>query len=250
MAKFLMRVRCPGGCSIKVPEKQLGTVIQCPKCQCNFLAQPESDADTEIGPAFSSLDPVEVTTEFPDIISGHSLQRASSSQLSTRLHRSKQDRVLLARFLSLLLFLIGIINLTPAIYQWYELFQSSTSIQMSNWTYLQVLIAILQILYAVFLWQIQDWSALKAISVVMLVFAAFYGFVSTAFLTGDSNSFVQQFLGLPFSLIRTAAIWSVTMLLLSVATSFLAMKEALNWQRIEKIYLEIAAESTSASNEK
>ena len=155
--------------------------------------------------------------------------------MASRLARSRQDRIFLARFLASFLGLIALLNVAPAIYHWSSVHSAAES-KIANWLCFQVLVGVLQLLYAVFVWQIRDWSALKALSVVLLFFAALYGFISTSALIGDANSIVFKFLEVSYSMQRTATIWAVTMLLLMIATSFLAMKEALNWQRIENIY--------------
>jgi len=106
---------------------------------------------------------------------------------------------------------------------------------------LQIFVAVLHIVYALFLLQVPDWATLRSIAIVMLAFAFVFGVFSMGLLTSGSNGMLAQFLQVPGSLGRQACIWCVTMLVLATLASYLAGRESAAWQRTEKLLAEILA---------
>jgi hypothetical protein len=104
---------------------------------------------------------------------------------------------------------------------------------------MQILVASLHVIYAIFVIQIADWSSLKAVSVVLLTIAATYGFISAALLLGGSQGIVAMWLGLPTVMMQKASIWCVAMLLLATMAAYVCGREALAWQRTDKLYQQI-----------
>ncbi len=96
-------------------------------------------------------------------------------------------------------------------------------------------------MYAVYLVQIPDWSALKTVSIAMLVVATLFGSISTGLVTGGGQGAVASFLELPLVMSYQASIWCVAMLLLSTLMCYLGGREALNWQRTEQLLREIVS---------
>lgn len=156
-----------------------------------------------------------------------------------RLEQANADRRILARFLAICLCLVAIMNMAPAIYYWLQLSHSQT---MPRWIYIQVFVGAVHLVYAFFLAQIPDWSAMRAISIAMLVAAFGYGLVSTGLLVGGQGSLVA-FLAIPFSLSRQALIWCVAMLCVSTLMSYWSGKESTNWQRAEELLKDILSKS-------
>ena len=96
-----------------------------------------------------------------------------------RLKNANSDRQILARFFALVLCLVAIVNMVPAIYHWYHWLQLAESMALPRWIYIQIFVGAIHLVYAVFLAQIPDWSAMRAVSVAMLAVAFVFGFVST-----------------------------------------------------------------------
>jgi hypothetical protein len=143
----------------------------------------------------------------------------------------------------MLLLVVAGINLAPAIYHWYSWSIVSLDGDLPRWTYLQIFVASLHVIYAIFVFQVADWSALKAVSAALLVVAAIFGFVSVNLTLAGGNSTVAVFLGLPPAMIRNAMIWCVAMLLLAIVSSYLSGREALNWQRVDQIFDHIVSQN-------
>ena len=110
---------------------------------------------------------------------------------------------------------VGLINLGPAVYCWWEWSQADAGILLPRWIYLQIFVAVLHIVYAILLLQVPDWSALKSIAFVMLVFAFVYGLFSMGLVVSGSTGLLARFLQVPGSLNQKACIWCVAMLVLA-----------------------------------
>lgn len=160
-------------------------------------------------------------------------------QMLRQFHASTSDRIVLARFYSICVFCTGIFNLIPAIYFWYFWGDIEIGSSWPRWAYLQIFVAGLHFIYAIFLYQIPDWSTLRTIAIAMLVFAMMYGLVSSGLLIGGGHGTIANFLKLPSALLNQAAIWCVAMLCLSTLISYLTGKESALWCRTEKLLNQI-----------
>lgn len=162
-----------------------------------------------------------------------------------RLENANADRRTLAKVFAMCLSLVALINMAPAIYYWYQWNQQFDAMPIPRWIYLLVFVGVIHLIYAVFLSQISDWSAMRAVSVAMLAMAFVFGGVSTGLLVGGTGA-LAGFLGLPFALSRQACIWCVAMLCLATLMSYWGGKEALNWERAERLIKDIIARSSTA----
>ena len=160
-------------------------------------------------------------------------------QMLRQFQASTSDRIVLARFYSICVFCTGIFNLIPAIYFWYFGGHIEIGASWPRWAYLQIFVAGLHFIYAIFLYQIPDWSTLRTIAIAMLVFAMMYGLVSSGLLIGGGHGTIANFLRLPSALLNQAAIWCVAMLCLSTLISYLTGKESALWCRTEKLLNQI-----------
>lgn len=165
----------------------------------------------------------------------------SRAGLQRRVSSANADRALLSRFFAICLCLVAAINLVPAIYfgiQWSRTFETTA---LPRWIYLQAFIAALHVIYAVYLVQIQDWSALKAVAIAMLTVAFAFGLISTGLIAGGGQGVIAQFLEIPHVLTSQASIWCVAMLCLSTLMCYVGGRVAVNWQRTEQLLREIIA---------
>ena len=172
--------------------------------------------------------------------SGSFLQASKDEeQMLNQFRASTSDRKILARFYSACVFCTGIFNLVPAIYFWLTWDQVGLAPDWPRWAYLQVFIAGLHIIYAIYLYQIPDWSTLRTIAFAMLVLAMLYGVVSSGLLIGGGQGIIAHFLMLPSDLLNQAAIWCVAMLCLATLISYLTGRESALWCRTEKLLNQI-----------
>jgi hypothetical protein len=165
-----------------------------------------------------------------------------------RIRKSNAERVVLARFFALSLCAVAAINLFPAFYYWYDWSQSLEANPLPRWIYLQVFVAAIHLVYAIFLFQIPDWSAMRAVSVAMLAVAFIFGLFSTGLLVGGGQGVFAAFLGLSFVIVNRAAIWCVAMLFLATLMSYLGGRESTNWRRAEQLLEEILTGSQTRTS--
>ena len=159
-----------------------------------------------------------------------------------KLSVANEDRRLFARFFAICLCLIAVLNIIPASFQWYHWAQLPDSVPLPRWIYIQMFIGLIYLVYAFFLAQVPDWSALRAVSVAMLLMAFVFGIISAGLLIGGHGDF-SGYLGIPFALNRQACIWCVVMLCVATLMSFWGGKESANWRRTEQILQNIATKA-------
>ena len=162
-----------------------------------------------------------------------------SGQLSgpARLQQKKDHRTL-ARFYGFCLATLGFISLIPAVIMLIKINQGEVASVTPRWIYILMFVGAIHVVYAFYLSQVADWSALWAISILMLVATCLYALFSTAILLDDGFGPVIRFLQLPVAQMRSASIWCLIGLCLSVLMSFLCGRESLQWKRNERIMIE------------
>ena len=157
--------------------------------------------------------------------------------MTTRIDRARKDRIVLARFFAACLCIVAIVNMVPAIYHWSQWSEVAELQQLPRWTYLQIFVAAMHFVYAFYLFQINDWSALRTVSIVMIIVGSIFGAVSAGLALGGAQGSIARFLNLPYVMIRSASVWCVAMLCLATLTSYLVGREATNWRRIEQLII-------------
>ena len=198
-------------------------------------SQPHSKA--ELQPDLSQLSIGESASKTP---------LSSMAAIEKRSRQAREDRITLTRFFAGFLVVVGLINLAPAIYCWWQWSQADAGTLLPRWIYLQIFAAVLHIVYAVLLLQVPDWGTLQSIAIVMLVFAFIFGLFSVGLLN-SSNGLLSQFLQIPGSLSRKACIWCVAMLVLATLASYLAGRESTQWKRTEALLAQFVAKNRDVS---
>ena len=84
--------------------------------------------------------------------------------------------------------------------------------------------------YAVFVAQIRDWCALRAISIVLLIGASLFAIIAAGISLDRGSGLIVSFLQLPNELRGRAAIWALLMLSLLGLVSYLSGRESAMWQ--------------------
>ena len=158
----------------------------------------------------------------------HHKQRSTPAEKAAQAHR---DRVLLTRLFAVMVLLTGCFSIVPPAMFWNRWSQQLDPAAIPRWVILQTFVAGMCVVYAVFLLQIADWSALKAVSVVMLVLAMAYGLISVSLLLGGGNGPIAQILHLEGATLDRATKWSAAMLCVTTLISYLGGREASKWQR-------------------
>ena len=204
----------------------------------NFVGRAAADSVASSGADNSGSTP---STPFINL-GDPALEVEQEQDWEERLSTANRDRKLFARFFAICLVLVAVLNVIPAGLQWYHWAQLAESAPLPRWIYIQIFIGAIYLIYAVFLAQVPDWSALRAVSVAMLFTAFVFGIVSTGLLIGGHGDF-SGYLGVPFALNRQACIWCVAMLCVATLMSFWGGKESAHWQRAEQILQGIIAKT-------
>ncbi len=178
-----------------------------------------------------------------EIVSGS----APSLPWEERIRKANEDRVVLSRLLAVCLCGLALVNMIPALIFWYDWYCAVEQVALPRWVYLQCFIAAIHFVYALYQFQIPDWSAVRAVSVTMLVFAFLFGVLSTGLLVGGGGGVLASFLGVSHTYLQRAAIWCVTMLCLATLVSYLGGREAANWQRSQQLMLEMNLGSSASA---
>jgi len=144
------------------------------------------------------------------------------------------DHRIVARFYGLCIAILGVVSLAPAIVFLVKLNQAGMNEVTPRWIFLLIFVGAMHLIYSVYLMQISDWSALWAISILMLAASCLYGVFCGAILLDDGYGIVSRFLQISSSQQRSAMIWCLIGLTFSVLSSYLCGREAINWRRNEK----------------
>ena len=144
---------------------------------------------------------------------------------------ANRDRSVLTRVFGALICLVGIINMVPSYLFWNRWSQQIEAPALPQWVYWQVFIAALCLVYAVFVCQIADWSALKSVSIVMLVMAMGYGLVTASLVLGGEQSPAARWLSLDSQAFDRGKTWCATMLCVATLISYLGGRESSKWKR-------------------
>ena len=266
-------VRCPKGCKVRAPESKAGKIVRCPKCKSLIQLAPLSEVqiankevevsaslyrepttgsanrlasnrnETEDLPSVldvSGTESLPATIEIPEFETPHK-KRPDVAGLKDRTRSANEDRVLLSRVYAGLICLVGIINLLPFLVSWFQAVQTDDLFDLQRWMYLQVFLAGLHFVYAIFLLQVSDWSALRVIAVAMLSIAMLFAVIATGLLLGGNQGAIAGFLGLQGDLLRRGVYWCVALLVMTTLFSYMAGREAANWKRSELLLREILA---------
>jgi len=172
------------------------------------------------------LEPIEIQTE-----SASPSVATSASKVAT----ANRDRVLLTRAVGILIFLVGIVNMVPSYLFWSRWSQQIVAPPLPQWVYWQVFIAALCLVYAVFLWQIADWSALKSVAIVMLIIAMGYGLITVSLMLGGEQSPAARWLSLKGQTLDRGQTWCATMLCVATLISYLGGRESSKWKRANSL---------------
>ena len=180
-------------------------------------------------------------------IKGNPSKANGKQSWEERLTRANADRFFLAKLFASGLILVAGLNLIPVLaylITWGGISQVS---EVPNWFFLQVVISFLNLLYAIFLFQINDWSAMRSVSVLMLVIAFIYGVCCTGLLLGGDEGSLLMLLEISSVRGRQATSGFAAMLCLATLMSFWAAKEASNWQRAEQVLKQMLLEQSNRS---
>lgn len=144
--------------------------------------------------------------------------------------RSDDDRFLL-RFFGACVLMIGLTTVVPAVWHWINISQGDTFQVVPRWAWFLGFAGGLHCLYAFFVSQIEDYSALQSLAAFLLVVTCVYGFFGIALWLGDNNGVVSRFLQVSSVHETRAAAWCGVMFGVSALGCYLFGREAVIWRR-------------------
>ena len=168
--------------------------------------------------------------------------QTESSSPEAEIAAANRDRVLLTRVFGIAISLVGIANMVPSYLFWNRWSQQIAAPPLPQWVYWQVFIAALCLVYVVFLWQIADWSALKSVSIVMLIMAMGYGLVTVSLVLGGVQSPAARWFSLDDQILDRGKIWCATMLCVATLISYLGGRASSKWKRANLLMDKVNAE--------
>ena len=129
--------------------------------------------------------------------------------------------------------LVAIIGGTPSIWQLASQIQNAQGPQLENWATVLLLLSTVQLAYAIYLYQLPDWSSVRVVSLVAMLSAGPYAALLGIGLRARHENPIVQWLGLSPQLVSGQATgWSLLMICLTGTTALIAGRLASHWYRI------------------
>lgn len=193
----------------------------------------------DVAPAYESVVRANSDMPFAGSIKGNSSRGNEEKTWEERLTRANADRFFLAKLFAGGLFFVAGLNLIPVLTQLITWGDSTPVNELPNWFFWQLAICLLNGFYAIFLLQINDWSAMRSVSVLLLVHAFIYGVCCTGLLLGGNGGSLMMWLEISSARFKQATSGYAVLLCLATLMSYWAAKEASNWQRAEQVLKQI-----------
>lgn len=253
-----LKVSCPAGHVLTLPESKAGTSVRCPQCR-QYVQVPgnkEETAQKKPPPLHKSsappMLPVERTPVAGETASGGSREPANPPPLPTHVSavteaqtegsvasqpkrhgvRHNASQVITAYWFGGALIFAAIVGTCPAVLEFVDHVRHiDTSSGISRWAYLLILLAAVQIAYAVYVMQLPDWGTVWVATLFTLLVAAGYatllGFLLLSTNPGQSVGFLQ----LAEPLRHKAVSWCFLMLSLSCLLTYIGGRAGAGWYR-------------------
>lgn len=158
--------------------------------------------------------------------------------------RADTSRTLAAYQLAAVLAVAALFGVAPAVWDVAEYLQIAESPFVARWAFVLLFLGVVQLAYAVYLFQLPDWTSVWVVTLFSLVSAAGYAAVLGLVLVSSADAFLigSQGLQLADKLAGgKAALWCLCMVSLSTLLAFFAGRLSVGWQRAEMLLRSIAA---------
>jgi hypothetical protein len=208
-------------------------------CDCGrLLVVPESQRDDEIHcPGCGQLLPKGAQPPLPSpaplanpTASPHPAEEAAWTRNFAQQRYARAMPLFAAALLCIVL-----VSLWPLMVELWRLQLADSPDRLERWAYLLMALATLQVAYAIYLFQLPDWSSTCLVSAVMLLVATGYAtLLGVRFMDRDANPLTGwlEMDGNRFSTGQEAG-WCLIMLLLTATFAFFAGRYGAAWHRRE-----------------
>ncbi len=218
-------ITCVCGRLTVVPDEASGQTLFCSRCN-RELTIPAVDAP-QPPPAPPPAPATDEDTDEPWIV--------VETQVSPRRHKSlsreSQDVTWIAAALSV----IGLLSVVPIVVAHWETVAQQVSPVRERWALAILLLAILHVVYVLYLVQLPDWSCVWVVSLFLLLVTTLYATVLGVRLLAPAGNRIMVLLeldGNQFSSKQEAG-WCFLMILVTGVTSYLAGRVGTQWYRRE-----------------
>ena len=225
------RVPCACGRLIVISESVRGRLIRCPRCD-RQMRVPGTPPELPQPPP-----PPATTTE---------AEPAPTATASVSpWHYAHIHHRRLVSYLCATVIAIAMTSVLPIVFSLLRGQDSTAGFEFQRWAYVLVLVAVLQLAYAIYLIQIPDWSSVWVVSIATLLLATAYAtLMGIRLLASDTNS-VIRFFDLHDNAFTSGqeAGWCLIMLILTGVVSYLAGRFGARWHLEQKTISYEATES-------
>lgn len=145
--------------------------------------------------------------------------------------------------LSLVLAALALFGVAPAVWEWFALWQNPDEPPVPPWVFALLITAVLQLGYAVYLWQAPDWSAMWATTIATLAAAAAWAALLGTTLLGQQESALVELFRYADKLEgNRAAMWCFIMLCFTSVLAYFLGLTAVRWKRAFELLRKVHAE--------
>lgn len=145
--------------------------------------------------------------------------------------------------LSLVLAALALFGVAPAVWEWFALWQNPDEPPVPPWVFALLITAVLQLGYAIYLWQVPDWSAMWATTIATLAAAAAWAaLLGTTLLGKQESALVELFRYADKLEGNRAAMWCFIMLCFTSVLAYFLGLTAVRWQRAFELLRKMHAE--------
>jgi hypothetical protein len=154
------------------------------------------------------------------------------------------DHVTAAFYLAVALAVLAVFGVSPAVWEWFALWQKPEAPATPPWVYALLMVAVLQLAYAVYLAQAPDWSALWTTTIATLAAAAAWATLLGTTLMGRQESMLVTLFRYSDKLAgNRAAMWCFVMLCFTSVLAYFFGLTAVRWQRAYRLLRKIHQDS-------
>ena len=150
-------------------------------------------------------------------------------------HRIERDggRGVVSAWTAAAILTLGCFHAVPAIVHLINLPETSDStLPVSRWIFCCFLLTGIYVAYAVYAFQISDWSVLFVVAILQLGMAALFAVLCGALYVDRGSGLIGRFLQIPRELNVSATIWCATLMCICGLFSYVAWREASRWKQI------------------
>ena len=153
-----------------------------------------------------------------------------------------QDRRNVCRVIGIAMWVIAVVNVIPPYVHWREWLGDWAAAPLPRWIFLQVFVSGWIAMYAVFVWQVCHWTALRATVVAMGLVSIAWAVVAAGLKFGAPRTGWAAWLQLPVSHVERGSLWCLAMLCLCLIAVYLCGRESQRWRKVETLLQRVVAD--------